>query len=82
MVVLQLAQLVVEAGGLGLLVNAVIKNRGEAKLPAIMTLGFIAGHSPTLALPVIYSHGVEALSQVLDEDPESHVGAEIGRAHV
>jgi len=50
-----LAQLVVEAGGLGVLVNAVLRNRGEAKLPGIMTLGFIAGHSPSLALSVVYS---------------------------
>ena len=70
-----MAQLIVETGGLGLIVNAVIKIRGEAKLPGIMALGFIAGHSPSLSLSVIYSRGVEALSEALDEEAATHVGA-------
>jgi len=70
-----LAQMVVEAGGLGVLINSVIRNKGENRLPAILAVGFIAGHTPALGLSVIYSKGVDALSLALDEELYNHVGA-------
>lgn len=70
-----MAQLIVEAGGLGLIVNAVVRNKGEAKLPGIITLGFIAGHSPALALSVIYSKGIDALALAMECENETSVSA-------
>jgi hypothetical protein len=64
----------IEAGGLGILVDSVVRNRGEAKLPGIMALGFVAGHSPEMALSIIYSKGVDALALALD-DSSKHVAA-------
>jgi len=71
----ELAQLIVEAGGLGVLVNAVIRNRGDSKLPGIMALGYISGHTPALALSVVYSKGTDALAVALSETGDGHVGA-------
>merc|ERR1712144_62957 len=45
----ELAQLIVNAGGVGALVDYVNESEGNARLPGIMTLGYIAAFSETLA---------------------------------
>ena len=69
-----MAQMMIEAGGLGILVDSIVRNRGETKLPGIMALGFVAGHSPEMALSIVYSKGVDALALSLD-DTNKHVAA-------
>ena len=46
----ELAQLIVNAGGVGAMVDYVTEARGNARLPGIMTLGYISAFSETLAL--------------------------------
>lgn len=51
----QLAQLVVNTGGCGPLVELLGETAGGARVPACMALGFIAGQSDQLAMAVIES---------------------------
>lgn len=53
----ELAQLIVSNGGVGALVDYVVESEGNNRLPGVMTLGFIAAFSETLALSVIASKG-------------------------
>ena len=48
----KLAELIVNTGGLGALVE-LIATAKFARVPGIMTIGYIAGHSDLLALAVI-----------------------------
>jgi hypothetical protein len=48
---------------------------GNARLPAIMTLGFVASYSETLGMAVIQSAGIPALKDCLVHEPEDHVKA-------
>ena len=71
----QLSQLVVNAGGLGVLVDYVSEIKGTNRLPGIMTLGYIAAFSESLAQSVIVNGGVIPLSQALDTEREDHLRA-------
>ena len=51
----QLAQLIVNAGGVAAIVDYIGESKGNVRLPGIMTLGFIAAHSENLAMAVIVS---------------------------
>ncbi|KAI9330964.1 armadillo-type protein [Obelidium mucronatum] len=53
----ELAQLIVNSGGIAAVVDYVSDARGNARLPGIMTLGYIAAFSETLALAVILAKG-------------------------
>lgn len=57
----ELAQLIVNAGGHGALIDYVNESRGNARLPGIMALGYIAAFSETLALAVIVAQGMPSL---------------------
>lgn len=57
----ELAQLIVSCGGAGALVDYTASAAGNARLPGIMALGYIAAFSETLALGVIASKGVPPL---------------------
>lgn len=50
-----MAQLVVNTGGCGPLVELLAETSGGARVPACMALGFIAGQSDQLAMAVIES---------------------------
>ena len=52
---LKLSQLVVNDGSIGGLIEMMTATRGEIRLPAIMTLGYISAHSDQLALAIIAS---------------------------
>lgn len=68
----QLAQIVVNSGGIGALIE-VTQTTKSARLPAIMALGFIAGHFDQFAMTIAGSKGVTRLSTVLDDDNDDHV---------
>ncbi|EZA50312.1 Sperm-associated antigen, partial [Ooceraea biroi] len=67
---LELAQLVVNAGGIAALIELIRTSKSASRLPAIMALGYIAGHSDQLAVAVIESKGVVQLAIVLQEETE------------
>ncbi|XP_053988925.1 sperm-associated antigen 6-like isoform X2 [Hylaeus volcanicus] len=65
---LKMAQLIVNIGGIGALVELIDTSKQTVRLPAIMAIGYIAGHSDQLAIAVIGSKGVIHLSAVLHEE--------------
>lgn len=71
----ELAKLIVNSGGAAALADYVVEAEGNAKLPGIMALGYIAAFSETLALAVIVSSGVLPLREALISEPEDHVKA-------
>jgi hypothetical protein len=72
-VFLQLAQLIVNSGGVGVVVDYVAESHGNARLPGVMTLGYIAAFSETLALAVIVANGVPPLVTALTVELEEHI---------
>lgn len=56
-------------------VDYVNESRGNSRLPGIMTLGYIAAFSETLALSVIVAKGVPPLAQALGTESEEHIKA-------
>jgi hypothetical protein len=71
----ELAQLIVNAGGVGALVDYVASTRGPARLPGIMTLGYIAAFSEALALAVVEGKGIPPLAHALEVEEEDHIKA-------
>jgi len=71
----ELAKLIVNAGGASALVDYVSEAQGNAKLPGIMAVGYIAAFSETLALAIIVSKGVLPLREALVAEPEDHIKA-------
>tara|TARA_B110001452_G_scaffold264048_1_gene266408 strand:+ start:26 stop:1195 length:1170 start_codon:yes stop_codon:yes gene_type:complete len=69
----ELAQLIVNAGGVGAMVDYVTEARGNARLPGIMTLGYISAFSETLALAVVVSKGIPPLINAVVTEPEDHI---------
>ena len=57
------------------LVDYVAEAQGNAKLPGIMAVGYIAAFSETLALAIIVSKGVMPLREALVAEPEDHIKA-------
>jgi len=51
----QLAQLIVNNGGIAALIELINTSKSASRLPAIMALGYIAGYCDQLALAVIGS---------------------------
>ncbi|XP_015607413.1 sperm-associated antigen 6 isoform X3 [Cephus cinctus] len=74
---LKLAQLVVNTGGIGGLIDLIGTSKSSPKLPAIMALGYIAGQSNQLAIAIIGSAGVIQLALLLQEEKEDHIRAVI-----
>ncbi|XP_076627734.1 sperm-associated antigen 6 [Colletes latitarsis] len=70
---LEMAQLIVNIGGIGALVELINISKLPVKLPAIMTIGYIAGHSDQLAIAVIGSKGIIHLSTVLHEEMDDRL---------
>ena len=52
---LQLAQLIVNAGGVAAVVDYLGETRGNVRLPGVMMVGYVAAHSENLAMAVIVS---------------------------
>jgi 3-methyladenine DNA glycosylase AlkD len=70
-----LAKLIVNAGGVAAMVDYITEARGNSRLPGIMTLGYIAAFSETLALAVVVSKGIPPLKDALINEPEDHLQA-------
>merc|ERR1712176_1456750 len=70
-----LAKLIVNAGGVAAMVDYITEARGNNRLPGIMTLGYIAAFSETLALAVVVSKGIPPLKDALINEPEDHLRA-------
>lgn len=51
----ELAQLIVNAGGVAAIIDYIGESSGNVRLPGIMMLGYVAAHSETLAMAVIIS---------------------------
>ena len=76
----ELAQLIVNAGGHTALIQYLTlpQVKGAARLPALMTLGYIGAFSETLATSIIVAQGLLPLRATLLDDPvaeEDHVKA-------
>jgi tellurite resistance protein len=71
----ELAQLIVNAGGHGAIVEYVTSAQGAFRLPGIMTLGYIAAFSETLALAIIIVQGIAPLKDALVNEREDHIKA-------
>ncbi|KAJ3088534.1 Sperm-associated antigen 6 [Quaeritorhiza haematococci] len=71
----ELAQLIVNSGAVAAVVDYITDARGNARLPGIMTLGYVAAFSETLALAVIVAKGVPPLAQALSSESEEHIKA-------
>merc|ERR1712014_448575 len=70
-----LAKLIVNAGGVAAMVDYITEARGNNRLPGIMTLGYIAAFSETLALAVVVSKGIPPLKDAVINEPEDHLKA-------
>lgn len=70
-----LAQLITNAGGVAATVDFVTETSGNARLPGVMTLGYIAAFSESLAMAVIADKGVPAIAAALGTETEDHVKA-------
>lgn len=68
-----MSQLIVNSGGVAVVVDYVGSSVGSARLPGIMTLGYIAAFSETLALAVIISKAVPILALALEQEKEHHI---------
>merc|ERR1711998_779800 len=68
-----LAKLIVNAGGVAAMVDYITEARGNNRLPGIMTLGYIAAFSETLALAVVVSKGIPPLKDALINEGEDHL---------
>ena len=68
-----MAQLIVNSGSIAAIVDYVNATIGNARLPGIMTLGYIAAFSETLALAVIVAKGIPPLTQALISETEDHI---------
>lgn len=71
----ELAQLIVNSGGHGAVIEYITSAKGASRLPGIMTLGYIAAFSETLALAVIVHQGVMPLKDALINEEEDHIKA-------
>lgn len=71
----ELAQLIVNAGGHGQVIEYITTARGASRLPGIMTLGYIAAFSETLALAIIVHQGIIPLKDALVNESEDHIKA-------
>ncbi|VDM03923.1 unnamed protein product [Schistocephalus solidus] len=64
---LELSQLIVNSGGAAAIVDYIGESYGNASLPGIMALGYIAAHSERLAMAIIHSLAKRCLKQVLQK---------------
>ena len=70
-----MARLITNAGGSAAIVDYISETKGNARLPGIMTLGYISAFEEALAMGVIVSKGVTPLSHALTNEPEDHIKA-------
>ncbi|OUM64492.1 hypothetical protein PIROE2DRAFT_42506, partial [Piromyces sp. E2] len=64
---IDLAQIIVNAGGIAAIIDYIDNAKGTAKLPGIMTLGYISVFSNTLAFSVLLAKPIPILLKILVE---------------
>ncbi|XP_054893469.1 sperm-associated antigen 6-like [Poeciliopsis prolifica] len=69
----EMSLLIVNYGGLSMMIDYLGDTRGPLRLPGIMMLGYVAAHNETLAMAVIRSKGVPQLALCLSEEHEQHI---------
>ncbi|XP_014215949.1 sperm-associated antigen 6-like [Copidosoma floridanum] len=69
----ELARLAANTGGIEFLVELIDSRKSSTKLPAVMALGYIAGHAEQLASMVIDMKGVAQLALLLETETENHI---------
>ncbi|XP_057321383.1 sperm-associated antigen 6-like [Microplitis mediator] len=73
---LELAQLVVNTGGIASLIEFICTtSKSSTKLPGIMALGYISGHSDQMAIAIIGSQGAVILSKLLQQETDDSIQA-------
>lgn len=70
-----MAKLIVQSGGAAATVDYISESKGNARLPGIMTLGYISAFDDSLAMAVIVSKGIAPLKDALINEPEDHLKA-------
>lgn len=65
---IELAQIIVNSGGLASIVDYIGSAQGSARLPGIMTLGYISVFSDALAYSVLLAKPVPILIKILNEE--------------
>jgi len=71
----ELAKLIVHSGGAAATVDYISESKGNARLPGIMTLGYISAFDDSLAMAVIVSKGIAPLKDALMNEAEDHLKA-------
>jgi predicted alpha/beta hydrolase family esterase len=71
----ELAILIVHSGGAAAIVDYISESRGQARLPGIVTLGFISAFDDSLAMAVIVSKDIAPLKDTLINEPEDPIKA-------
>ena len=64
----ELAQLIVNAGGVAAMVDYVNNSKDNNRMPGVMALGYIAAFNDRLGMAVIASQGVPSLALALKEE--------------
>ena len=67
--------MIVHSGGAAAIVDYISESKGNARLPGIMTLGYISAIDDALAMAVIVSKGIAPLKDALINEPEDHLKA-------
>ncbi|XP_044260764.1 sperm-associated antigen 6-like [Tribolium madens] len=70
---LELTQLIVNTGGIGALMELLTEDPGEARIPCITALGYIAGHSDQLAMSVLGCKAIVLLGAILNDSKDENV---------
>lgn len=60
-------------GGIAALIELICTTRTTTKPPAIMALGYIAGHSAQMAMIAIESKGASQLASVLEQETDDDI---------
>jgi 3-methyladenine DNA glycosylase AlkD len=71
----ELANKICENGGNAALVEYISDSKGNARLPGIMTLGYIASFDEHNAMAIINSKGIEPLKDALMNEKEDYMKA-------
>jgi len=71
----ELAKLICNTGGAAALVDYITESKGNARLPGIMTLGYIAAYDESFAMGIIASKGITPLKDALINEAEDHIKA-------
>lgn len=71
----ELSKMIIHYGGAAAIIEYISECKGNARLPGIMTLGYISAFDESLALTIISSRGIAPLKDALINEPEDHIKA-------